>query len=89
MYLLSSCFTNEELFALDEDLLGQYFQYLEHRIKEYHPKIDSLDLIEEWRSLYKIAWADFSRFLEGWNPKHYKLHSYAKSQTEKALAQIK
>jgi len=42
-------------------------------------------LEKEWRKLYPYAWADFSRFLIGWSPKHHKLNQYSKKMVENVL----
>lgn len=43
------------------------------------------DLEKEWRSLYKYAWADFNRFLQGWSPGHWKLNNYVNKITQEAI----
>lgn len=43
------------------------------------------ELETEWRGLYKYAWADFNRFLQGWNPGHWKLNNYVISITQEAI----
>lgn len=42
----------------------------------------------EWRALYPICWADFSRFLAGWAPGHWKQHGYAARMTELGLSAL-
>ncbi len=39
----------------------------------------------EWRGLYKFAWADFNRFLQGWSPGHWKLNDYVDNLTSNAV----
>ena len=39
----------------------------------------------EWRGLYKYAWADFNRFLQGWSPGHWKLNNYINNLTQSAI----
>ena len=48
-------------------------------------EVDAQALQEEWRSLYPIAWADFERFMSGWNPAHRKLTDYSDATTERAI----
>lgn len=33
-------------------------------------KLRSYDVETEWRFLYRVAWANFHRFLKGWSPGH-------------------
>eukprot|EP01128_Nolandella_sp_AFSM9_P001300 TRINITY_DN11410_c0_g1_i1.p1 TRINITY_DN11410_c0_g1~~TRINITY_DN11410_c0_g1_i1.p1 ORF type:complete len:370 (+),score=59.49 TRINITY_DN11410_c0_g1_i1:427-1536(+) len=49
------------------------------------PPIVWSELEKEWRELYAWSWADFHRFLLGWDPSHSKLHPYTRRQTEKVL----
>ena len=39
----------------------------------------------EWRSLYRVAWADFHRFLKGWSPGHWKINSYSERVTAEVI----
>lgn len=85
VYLLGSCLTDKECNIYEEELLDFYFRKLKMVLsKSYDVKIiNALEV--EWRSLYAIAWADFSRFLLGWLPTHQKINGYSKVQVKKAL----
>jgi hypothetical protein len=85
VYLLGSCLTDKECNIYEEELLDFYFRKLKMVLsKSYDVKIiNALEV--EWRSLYAIAWADFSRFLLGWMPTHQKINGYSKVQVKKAL----
>ena len=47
--------------------------------------VERLALEAEWRSLYPVAWADFERFMLGWNPHHKKLTAYSERMTQRAI----
>lgn len=49
-----------------------------------------LDALEaDWRALYAVAWTDFHRFLKGWSPGHWKIHSYSEQLARAVVAQLK
>lgn len=78
IYFLSSIYSERELFKNAQSALTHYFQILNL------PEVE-----KEWRFLYPIAWADFSRFLLGWSPGHSKLNTYAEAMMEEALSVVK
>ena len=84
-YFLGSCLNNAELKKHGHTLLSFYFEELEKVVSK---KINFQDLESEWRNMYPLAWADFERFLMGWNPDHYKLTKYSKEMTLKALKSL-
>ena len=43
------------------------------------------EILQEWRSLYPFACADFHRFLAGWSPDHWKINAELTKQTQLAL----
>jgi hypothetical protein len=45
-------------------------------------------LEKEWRSLYRVAWADFHRFLKGWSPSHWKINSYSERITAEVIKSL-
>jgi len=46
------------------------------------------ELEVDWRSLYRVAWADFHRFLKGWSPDHWKLSDYSERVTREVIAAL-
>ena len=62
-YFIGSCLNESECERLESKILDTYFQHLQ---KELPEKNEALE--KEWRSLYRVAWADFHRFLKGWSP---------------------
>jgi hypothetical protein len=58
-------------------------------VKETKLDMDVEALELEWRSLYRYAWADFTRLLLGWMPTHQKLNSYSNHNMERILNDLK
>lgn len=73
-YFLSSIFAEDQLADYEDECMDTYFRYLNL------PEVE-----EEWRALYPLAWCDFYRFLQGWSPGHWKIHSYSEQMKEQAL----
>ena len=85
MYFLGSCLTEYELEKFADDAFDAYFAHLANALGESYCTVHWPALETEWRALIPIAWADFSRFLEGWSPSHHKLHGYSAKQTQIGL----
>lgn len=75
-YFIGSCLNEKDCERLEEKILDTYFEYLQNSLEE---KNEALEI--EWRSLYRVAWADFHRFLKGWSPGHWKINSYSERVT--------
>jgi hypothetical protein len=45
-------------------------------------------LEKDWRTLYRVAWADFHRFMKGWSPGHWKLSAYSERVTREVIASL-
>ena len=60
--------------------LSTYFEYLQGALKERNDALEA-----EWRALYRVAWADFHRFLKGWSPGHWKINSYSERITAEVI----
>lgn len=84
-YFLGSVLGEDELELRENELLNNYFNCLKEAIqsKEILVNFDALE--KEWRRLYPIAWADFTRFLLGWMPTHQKLNRYSAKMVSRAL----
>jgi len=80
VYFIGSCLNESECERLEAQILDTYFEYLQRELKERNEALET-----EWRSLYKLAWADFHRFLKGWSPGHWKINSYSERITAEVM----
>ncbi|MEM6343381.1 MAG: phosphotransferase [Bacteroidota bacterium] len=71
-YFIGSCLNERECERLEEPILDTYFGHLQKALGEPHAALE-----KEWRALYRVAWADFHRFLKGWSPGHWKINTYS------------
>jgi len=71
-YFIGSCLNEKECERLEALILDTYFEHLQSEMKERNEALE-----REWRYLYRVAWADFHRFLKGWSPGHWKINSYS------------
>lgn len=88
MYFLGSCLSEHDLENFADDAFDCYFAHLAQALGANYCNTHWSALEAEWRALIPIAWADFSRFLEGWSPSHHKLHGYSARQTRQGLKYI-
>lgn len=86
-YFIGSCTSDRACEAHAPALLDHYFATLRRVLAETRPDIDAAALEAEWRDLYPIAWADFSRFMSGWAPQLNTRTGYAGHMTSQALEQ--
>mgnify|MGYP001094669234 CR=1 FL=1 len=84
-YLIGSCLKADELYELGELALEEYIQQLKLGLQKYNIEIQTLDLEHEVRHLYPVAWADFYRFLLGWNPESWKICGYMENMAQQGL----
>ncbi|MCM8536120.1 MAG: ecdysteroid 22-kinase family protein [Lentisphaeraceae bacterium] len=87
-YFLGSCLDEHQCQQGEEEFLNYYFQELKAAVQKRQLKIDFHELETEWRGLYSWAWTDFYRFLLGWMPTHYKIHSYTKQLSDQVLSEL-
>jgi len=79
-YFIGSCLQEKECDRMETQILDNYFKHLQNEL-EY--KNEALEF--EWRSLYRVAWADFHRFIKGWSPGHWKINSYSERITSEVI----
>lgn len=79
-YFIGSCLNDSDCEKLETQILDIYFEYLQNELKERNEELE-----KEWRSLYRVAWADFHRFLKGWSPGHWKINSYSERITSEVI----
>ncbi len=87
-YFMGSCLSEEECEQQEEAILTYYFESLTHSLQRLEKTVDCKLLEQEWRTLYPFAWADFTRFLQGWMPGHKKLNHYSSQLTQVALSNL-
>jgi len=85
-YFLGSCLGARRCEQWEGELLDCYFSELSAALHRSGKSVDMRALEAEWRELFPLAWADFDRFLLGWQPGHWKINGYSRRQVEKALA---
>ena len=84
-YFVGSCLDERACEEREADLLDRYFAALREAIRD---RVDADALITEWRDLYPVAWTDFHRFLKGWSPGHWKIHSYSERVAREVVASL-
>lgn len=88
-YFMSSAVEPKFCQDMESWILDVYFRELKKALKIYQPQIDCDEIQKEWKKLFYIAWADFNRFIEGWNSNHFKINDYTNNLTKKALDYLK
>ena len=88
-YFVGSCFRNQEAEEKEEEILDFYFQELSKVIVSLGSSKSTADIEENWRPLYRVAWADFHRFMKGWSPGHWKLSDYSERVTREVIDSLK
>lgn len=82
-YLVGSCLDEKRSQEYESRILDAYFTALRKALKSRQINFDELE--EEWRYLYHFAWVDFTRFLKGWSPGHWKNNAYTESLVRRVL----
>ncbi|MEC3908411.1 oxidoreductase family protein [Tamlana sp. 2201CG12-4] len=88
-YFMGSCMYEDDCEKHEKALLDYYFDELYNALNVYGKAINYNELEFEWRQLYPIAWTDFHRFIKGWSPGHWKIHSYSERLSRAVIQQLK
>jgi len=84
-YFVGSCFRDEEAERIEKEVLNFYFSQIRELVENEDFQISVDELEEDWRPLYRVAWADFHRFMKGWSPGHWKLSDYSERVTREVM----
>lgn len=87
-YFIGSCLDENECEAMESQLLDYYFSILIDCVALKQNRVNTVELENEWRELYPVAWADFHRFIKGWSPGHWKINSYSERLTNKVIKSL-
>lgn len=87
-YLVGSCLSEEKLIEYDALILIEYLTHIKQAFNEYNISVDVDALTKETIELYPVAWADFYRFLLGWNPQSWKICDFMKNKAQLGLITI-
>ncbi|AWB66114.1 choline kinase [Saccharobesus litoralis] len=87
-YLVGSCLKQDKLMEYDRLIVPEYLKYLQQALNTYGKTIDFSALQAETELLYPVAWADFYRFLLGWNPKSWKIGDYMLQKAQQGLDRV-
>ena len=87
-YFVGSCFRDEEAEHREEEALDCYFQFFAEAIRSCVSQVSAKVVEAEWRPLYRVAWADFHRFMKGWSPGHWKLSDYSERVTQLVIRDL-
>ena len=87
-YFVGSCFRDEEAEDVEEEVLAYYFCQMKIFLEKMDNPISLNELEKNWRPLYRVAWADFHRFMKGWSPGHWKLSDYSERVTREVIKNL-
>jgi aminoglycoside phosphotransferase (APT) family kinase protein len=87
-YFVGSCFRDEEAEKRESEVLDFYFKELKSFFSIIGSDVSPDELEAEWRSMYRVAWADFHRFMKGWSPGHWKLSDYSERVTREVIERL-
>lgn len=79
-YFVGSCLNEQDSERYEDQILDTYFSYLQSELESPNEALE-----KEWRALYRVAWADFHRFLKGWSPGHWKINTYSERITHQVI----
>ncbi|MBC2605361.1 phosphotransferase [Pelagicoccus albus] len=88
-YFVGSCLREDDCERFETILLDRYFLELKKALQRFQPHVDPDEVEDEWRSLYPVAWTDFHRFIKGWSPGHWKVHSYSERIARQVLERLR
>ncbi|WP_350354881.1 phosphotransferase [Shewanella spartinae] len=85
IYLLGSCLDEAQLVTNYDAACSHYFKTLKQQLSGRWAAEQIEALVTEWYVLLPFAWADFERFLAGWQPEHHKRNGFSQDMTQRVL----
>jgi len=87
-YFIGSCLHDADCEQYESPLLDYYFTQLRSALITHNSEINIDEIEQQWRGLYPFAWTDFHRFVKGWSPGHWKIHSYSERLAHEVVTQL-
>tara|TARA_R110001592_G_scaffold63525_1_gene194477 strand:+ start:2921 stop:3913 length:993 start_codon:yes stop_codon:yes gene_type:complete len=87
-YFIGSCLNEEACEIHESELLDFYFEELQKALNIRQNDIDPQAVEDAWRVLFPLAWTDFHRFIKGWSPGHWKIHSYSERLAHQVIDEL-
>ena len=87
-YFVGSCFRDEDAEEIEQEVLDFYFSQFRELVENQDFQISTDEFEADWRPLYRVAWADFHRFMKGWSPGHWKLSDYSERITRQVIQSL-
>lgn len=87
-YFIGSCMSEKDCERFESKILDSYFTELKKAVLAKNVSINPNDLEQNWRGLYRTAWADFHRFVKGWHPGHWKINSYSECVSREVIKEL-
>ena len=88
-YFVGSCFRDEEAEEMEVEVLNYYFTQFRKSLARINNEVSGEEVEQDWRPLYRVAWADFHRFMKGWSPGHWKLSDYSERVTREVIESLR
>ena len=88
-YFVGSCFRDEEAEEMEIEVLNYYFTEFRKSFARINSQVSGEEVEQDWRPLYRVAWADFHRFMKGWSPGHWKLSDYSERVTREVIESLR
>lgn len=87
-YFVGSCFRDDESEKMERVILDFYFAEINRVLMGLGSEVGGDQLEANWRPIYRVAWADFHRFMKGWSPGHWKLSDYSERVTREVIQKL-
>ena len=87
-YFVGSCFRDDESEKMERAILDFYFAEIDGFLTGMGSEVRGDQLEADWRPMYRVAWADFHRFMKGWSPGHWKLSDYSERVTREVIQEL-